>query len=95
MAHFKRARLDADGAGALALQGLAFLASEPGRLGRFLALSGCGPAEIRARADTAEFQAAVLQHLLSDESLLLTFAAEAGVAVETIAPAHEILTASQ
>ncbi len=94
MAHSKRARLDVDAAGALALRGLAFLAADAGRLGRFLAVTGCGPAELRALADTAEFQAAVLQHLLSDESLLLTFAAESGVAAETIGPAHEILSTS-
>jgi hypothetical protein len=37
---------------------------------------------------------AVLDHLLSDESLLLVFAAHAGVAPETIAPAHDLLVAT-
>ena len=87
--------LDAERAGALALQGLTFLAGDPQRLERFLSLTGMGPDEIRAAAVTPEFQAAVLEHLLSDESLLLVFAAESGVAPELIAPAHALLAGSR
>ncbi|MGQ0457437.1 MAG: DUF3572 family protein [Hyphomicrobium sp.] len=80
-----------DGAAALALQGLAFLAADAERLSRFLALTGCGPADLRAQAQTPEFQASVLEHLLADESLLLLFASEAGVRPEALAQAHAIL----
>ena len=82
-----------EAAEAIALQGLAFLAEEPGRLQRFVAVTGLEPAELRARADTAELLSAVLEHLAGDESLLLVFAASRGIAPETIAPAMALLQA--
>ena len=42
----------------------------------FLALSGVGPENMRDAASSPEFLAGLLNHLLEDESLLLTFAAE-------------------
>jgi Protein of unknown function (DUF3572) len=39
----------------LAIAALAFLAAEPGRLGRFLALTGIGPESIRAAAHQPQF----------------------------------------
>jgi Protein of unknown function (DUF3572) len=68
-----------EAAESLAIQALNFLATEPGRLGRFLALSGLDPAAIRAAAAESGFLAGVLAHLGEDESLLVAFAAEAGV----------------
>lgn len=75
----------------IAAQGLAFLAEEPARFVRFLSLTGLTPEGIRARIGTPEVLAAVLEHLSADESLLLTFAATASVAPETIAPALAVL----
>jgi hypothetical protein len=77
---------------ALALQGLTFLAADAARLTRFLTLTGIDPSELRGWAENPGIQAAVLDHLLADESLLLVFAAEAGVAPEEVAPAQAILT---
>src|SRR5215467_78851 len=68
-----------EAAESLAIQALNFLATEPERLGRFLALSGLGPESIRAAAAESGFLAGVLAHLGEDERLLLQFAAEAGV----------------
>ena len=67
-----------DAAEALAVQALTFLAADGERLGRFLALSGIGPAEIRAAASEPGFLAGVLEHLIADEALLTAFAAETG-----------------
>jgi hypothetical protein len=78
---------------AIALQGLAFLAEEPGRLQRFAAATGLDLGELRARADNPELLAAVLEHLAGDESLLLVFAASRGIAPESIAPAIRRLQA--
>ena len=58
----------------MALSALAFLAGDMQRLGRFLALTGLGPAELRKEARSPRLLAAVLDHLSRDESLLLTFA---------------------
>jgi hypothetical protein len=84
----------ADSAAALALAGLAFLAEDGPRLGRFLALTGIGPDELRAAADAPETLLAVLDYLLSDESLLLVFTASKGIAPETVAPSRSILAQS-
>lgn len=75
----------------LALQALAWLASDEDRLGPFLAQSGVGAAELRARAGEAEVLAAVLDFLLGDEAQLLAFAAEAGERPEDIVLARHAL----
>jgi len=77
----------------IALQGLAFLAEEPGRLQRFAAVTGLDLAELRDRADAPDLLAAVLEHLAGDESLLLVFAASRGIAPESVAPAIAVLRA--
>ena len=63
------------GAEALAIAGLAFLASDFERLEPFLSLSGLAPENIRAAASDPGFLRAVLEHIAGDESLLLAFAA--------------------
>lgn len=87
----RRTEPTAEEADALALAGLAFLAEDTPRLGRFLALTGIGPDQLRAVADAPETLVAVLDHLLADESLLLVFTASNGIAPETVAPARAIL----
>ncbi|GGC57347.1 DUF3572 domain-containing protein [Chelatococcus reniformis] len=79
----------------LAVSALTFLAQEPDRIGRFLALTGIAPHDIRAAAGEPGFLAAVLQHLLDDESLLLAFAGAAEVRPEAIAQAHGLLAGSR
>ena len=58
---------------ALAMRALAYLAGEPEQLGRFLAATGIGPGDLRDRAADPDLLAAVLDHLLGDETLLLAF----------------------
>jgi hypothetical protein len=84
--------LPRDEAETLAIKALQFLASDPARLGRFLALTGIGPAELKASAGEPHLLAAVLDHLMRDESLLLVFAAEYRISPELIALAHRNLT---
>jgi hypothetical protein len=83
--------MDADRAETVALQALAFLAEDAQRLGRFLALTGLGPAELKAEAGSARVLAAVLDHLMKDENLLLVFSSSNSVAPELIAAAHREL----
>lgn len=78
----------------IALKGLDFLAQEPERLGRFIALTGIGPEELRDRAGTPALLAAVLEHFLSDESSLLVFASLHNVSTDDIAPAHGMLASA-
>ena len=61
------------------------------RVGRFLSLTGMGPQDLRAALGQPEMLAAVVAHLRSDESLLLVFSAEAGVAPEQLIAAERLL----
>ena len=88
--------LDADTAAAISFKGLTFLAADSDRLGRFMALTGIEPGGIRALARERSFQAAVLEHLLADETLLLQFceneaidAELPGLALRLLAGSHE------
>ena len=60
----------------LAVAALSFLAAEPERLERFLALTGLGPQSLRAAAREPSFLIGVLEHVAGDETLLLAFADE-------------------
>jgi hypothetical protein len=80
-----------EAAESLAIQALSFIAAEPDRLGRFLAISGIGPDQIRAAAQEPHFLAGVLDHIASDERLLVAFAAEIGVDPSVVARARTAL----
>ena len=73
------------------MQALAFLAADDDRLGRFLALSGLDEATLRARAGEPELLAAVLDHVLSDESLLFVFCETADLAPDAPRQARRAL----
>jgi hypothetical protein len=83
-----------EAATALAIAALSFIAGEPERLGRFLALSGIGPESIRAAAAEPHFLLGVLDHLAGDEALLLAFAREHDIAPEGVAKARDVLAGS-
>src|SRR5260370_11399446 len=63
----------------LAIAALSFLAGEMERLERFLALTGLGPQSLRAAAREPSFLLGVLDHVASDETLLLAVANEKGI----------------
>lgn len=63
----------------MAVQALSFIASEPERLGRFLALSGIGPEDVREAAREAGFLAGVLDYIAGDQRLLADFAESLGI----------------
>ncbi|MGE3147608.1 MAG: DUF3572 domain-containing protein [Pseudorhodoplanes sp.] len=75
----------------LAIQALGFIASDPERLGRFLSITGIGPAAIRAAASEPRFLSGVLEHLAGDERLLLAFAQEHGLDPAVLEPARRAL----
>ena len=81
----------AEGARELAIAALGFIAAEPDRLARFLALSGIGPESIRAAARAPGFLAGVLDHVAGDESLLIAFAQERGIAPQDLMAARAAL----
>ncbi len=65
-----------DEASALACTAAAWLVRDEGRCRRFLAQTGMDLAHLRARLEDQAVQAAVLEFLLADESLLLAFTAD-------------------
>jgi hypothetical protein len=75
----------------LAIQALAFLASDGERLGRFLELTGIGPDDVRAAAREPHFLAAVLDHIAGYEPLLRDFVAATDIDPLSIAPARAAL----
>jgi hypothetical protein len=75
----------------LAIAALGFIAAEPERLSRFLALTGIAPTSIRAAAREPQFLVGVLDHILNEERLLLDFAAENDVDPEAVMRARDAL----
>lgn len=83
--------IDTEEAQIIALKMLAFLASDGNRLGTFLAASGLGPADLKSSARNPQFLAGVMDYLLGDESLLLTFAESGEIDPATISGARRSL----
>ncbi len=81
-----------DEAELVGIKALQFLARDETRFARFLTLSGVDPEAIAANAGEVEFLAGVMEHLISDESLLFLFACEAEIPPELPAQAHLSLT---
>jgi len=75
----------------LAIEALSWLAGDPGALSRFLSLAGIGPTTLRTAAADPAFLAGILDFLLSDEELRLSFADNAGVKPERIGEARRAL----
>jgi Protein of unknown function (DUF3572) len=75
-----------------AIAALGFLASEPERLQRFLALSGLGPDNLRRAAADPAFLGAVLEYLAGDEPLLIAFASHQGWRPADVVRARDALS---
>jgi hypothetical protein len=80
-----------DAARSLAVGVLAFIAADSDRLNRFLNLTGLGPDNLRTAAADPAFLGSVLDYLVADEQLLVTFAGDAGLKPEAVARAHAAL----
>jgi hypothetical protein len=84
-------RLTPETAERIALQALSFLVSDSDRLERFLNSTGLRPETVRRAAAQPGFLMGVLDHLASDEGLLLSFADSASVDPAAVALAREAL----
>ena len=87
----RRASATRESAEELAIQALTFIAGDGERLGRFLAITGIGPAEIRAAAREPGFLVGVLDHIAGHERMVVEFAAEIGIDPGDIGKARTIL----
>ena len=75
----------------VAVQALSFVASDPERLGIFLAETGIGPETLRSAAADPHFLAGVLDFVLRDDATVKAFAAASELDPTTIAAAREVL----
>src|SRR5262245_59829193 len=75
----------------LAVTALSFIAGEPERLGRFLAMTGIGPDSIRAAAREPQFLLGVLDYLAANEPLLIAFAAENAIPPNAVMDARDTI----
>lgn len=91
MSWTKPERMTPAEAEALAVEALTFLASDPERLGPFLGAAGIGPGELRGVAGEPGFLAAVIEHIMSDDALVLAFAESARIRPTLVAVAHHLL----
>jgi hypothetical protein len=76
----------------LALQALAWVVGEPARADRLLALTGLGPADLRAGLGERRVQAAILEFLVAHEPDLLAAADALEISPDALVAAHRELT---
>ena len=88
----RKPALDLDDAEWIAIHALTFLASDANRMGRFLSLTGIGPADLASSRSEPHMLAAVLEYMLGDEPLLLEFAANHNQPPDHIQAAWDMLT---
>uniref|UniRef100_Q07L65 DUF3572 family protein n=1 Tax=Rhodopseudomonas palustris (strain BisA53) TaxID=316055 RepID=Q07L65_RHOP5 len=75
----------------VAVQALSFLASQPERLGGFLAETGLGPETLRTAASDPQFLVGVLEFVLRDDDTVKAFAEASELDPTTVAAALQAL----
>lgn len=75
-------------AGTLALKAVAFVAADEGLLPRFVALTGCGSEDLKARLIDPAFLGGVLDFVLGDEPTAAAFAEAEGLPPEALMQAR-------
>lgn len=88
----RRTRFGIDRAEEIAVDGLSYLAGSTERIGRFLSLTGIGPADLQFALRDPQMLAAVLEHIIGDEPLLLELSANRNVPPDDIILAWDLLT---
>ena len=76
----------------LAISALGWLAADPERLERFVAVSGLDLGDLRRAASEPGFAAGVLDYICSDEPTLLALAEHANLRPEEVAGAQMLLS---
>jgi hypothetical protein len=87
-------KITAEEAESVAVSAFAFVAGDPERLSRFLEITGLRPETIRQAAASPGFYGAVLDHVASDEQLLLALAGALETKPERIMQARRTLAPS-
>ena len=91
----RRPEVTRESAEMLAIQALSFIAEEPERLSRFLAITGLEAQSLRDAAREPNFLLGVLDHLAGDERLLTEFASLHELTPETVTRARDLLAGAR
>ena len=83
--------MNRDAAQTVAILALSYLARDQDRLERFMGSTGLANDDLAQAAANPEMLGGVLDYLLSDETLLLDFTEDAGIAPEEPAQARRAL----
>jgi hypothetical protein len=75
----------------LALEAFAYITADEDRLFRFIDMTGIRPDSIREVASQPGFLVAVLDHVLSEDEMVLGLAAQLGIKPERVAEARHRL----
>jgi hypothetical protein len=75
----------------VAIQALSFIASDPERLGLFLAESGIGPETLRQSAADPQFLISVLNFIMRDDATVKAFATSVELDPTNVAAALQVL----
>ncbi|WP_322517411.1 DUF3572 domain-containing protein [Rhodopseudomonas palustris] len=75
----------------VAIQALSFIASDPERLGLFLAETGIGPETLRQSAADPQFLISVLNFIMRDDATVKAFAASVDLDPTNVAAALQVL----
>jgi hypothetical protein len=75
----------------IGIAGLSWLAADPERIGRFLAVTGLGPENVRAAAGDPSFLPSLLDYLLANETDLVAFAGEMNLDPLRVRAARDLL----
>lgn len=75
----------------IALQALAFLAQEENLLAQFLTTTGLSPEDLKDHFREPELLAGVLDAILADDAVLMTFCNTASLSPETLVRARRAL----
>lgn len=76
----------------IAASAFMFLSSDTDRFGCFLTHSGLNPASIRTMISTPTFLIGILDYLMHDESLLMSFAQNENIPPQIIIQAYQALS---
>lgn len=76
----------------LAIRALNFVAADPSQLARFLDATGWSPQALAEADSRSALLLTVLDYLMQNEDLLMTFAANAGVMPESVGRSYQALS---
>src|ERR1700712_2253475 len=85
--NFKKSKISSANPQDTAIAVLGWLANEPDMFGRFLALTGIEPSQVRGAVNNNDFLSGMLDFLMQHEPTLMAFCEATGTSPEAVAAA--------